>query len=193
MTAKRWIYLALERPQQASAGGRALSVALVALIVANALLVGTTGQDLPAFAADAVRVVSLCSTVAFAAEYACRVWVADLARPTCAPARARLRYVCSAMGIVDVLAFLPMLFVWLAPESVALADAVRVIRLVRLIKITRYMRGLKSLARVLAKYRQEIVASLMVLALLCIAASVLMYEVEHAVQPDKFDSVLTGL
>ncbi|WP_172135503.1 ion transporter [Adlercreutzia sp. ZJ473] len=193
MTAKQWIYLALERPEEASAAGRALSFALVALIVANALLVGTTGQVLSPLATGAVSVVSLCSTGVFAVEYLCRVWVADKVHPECAPARARLRYVFSVMGIVDVLAFLPALFVWLAPESVVLTDAVRVIRLVRLIKVTRYMRGLKSLSRVLVKHRQEIVASLMVLALLCIAASVLMYEVEHTVQPDKFDSVLTGL
>ncbi|WP_165048312.1 MULTISPECIES: ion transporter [unclassified Adlercreutzia] len=193
MTAKQWIYLALERPEEASAAGRALSFALVTLIVANALLVGTTGQVLSPLATGAVSIVSLCSTGVFAVEYLCRVWVADKDHPECTPVRARLRYIFSVMGIVDVLAFLPALFAFLAPESVALTDAVRVIRLVRLIKVTRYMRGLKSLSRVLVKHRQEIVASLMVLALLCIAASVLMYEAEHAVQPDQFDSVLTGL
>lgn len=33
----------------------------------------------------------------------------------------------------------------------------------------------------------------MVLALLTVTASVLMYEIEHPVQPEKFDSVFTGM
>ena len=44
-----------------------------------------------------------------------------------------------------------------------------------------------------AKRRQEIVAAFTVLGLLTVTASVLMFEVEHPVQPDKFDSVLTGM
>ena len=55
------------------------------------------------------------------------------------------------------------------------------------------MRGLRSIARVFAKRRQEIVAAFTVLGLLTVTASVLMFEVEHPVQPDKFDSVLTGM
>lgn len=55
------------------------------------------------------------------------------------------------------------------------------------------MRGLHSIGQVFVKRRQEIIAAFMVLALLAVASSVLMYEAEHAAQPEVFDNVLTGL
>lgn len=190
---KKKVYLALEDPSHATGLARGAGIALIVLIVTNALLVGASDPSVPGDVRSFARVFGLASTVVFGLEYVCRIWVADLSHPELAPTRARVRYVCSAMGLVDVLAFAPMVFVLLAPESEALAEAVRVIRLVRLIKLSHYMRGLATISRVIAKHRHEIVASFMVLALMCIAASVLMYEAEHAAQPEKFDSVLTGL
>ena len=83
-----------------------------------------------------------------------------------------------------------MLFV---PMTPALRDVVSIIRLIRLIKISRYMRGLRTIGIVLSNRRSEIIASIMVLGLLTISASVLMYEAEHTAQPEAFDSVLTGI
>ena len=45
----------------------------------------------------------------------------------------------------------------------------------------------------LEKRKQEIIAAFMVLTLICIASSVLVFEAEHQVQPDKFDSIFSGL
>lgn len=190
---KRRVYLCLEDPLSAGFAGKAVGLALVALIVINALLVGTTGVDLDTRAVAALYGFSMFSTAVFGVEYCCRVWVADLAHPELSPVRARVRYVLSLMGIVDLLAFLPALAMLFLPVSRAVADAVHIVRLVRLIKISRYMRGLHAISRVFSKRRHEIVAAFMVLALVAIASSVLMYQAEHAVQPEVFDSVLTGL
>ncbi|WP_415997004.1 potassium channel family protein, partial [Gordonibacter pamelaeae] len=88
---------------------------------------------------------------------------------------------------------LASLLVLAVPVSASALNAARIIRLLRLVKLSRYMRGLRSIARVFAKRRQEIVAAFTVLGLLTVTASVLMYEAEHPVQPDRFDSVLTGM
>ena len=104
-----------------------------------------------------------------------------------------MRYALSPMGIIDLLAFAPGLLVLFVPVSSPMLNAARIIRLVRLIKLSRYMRGLRSIACVFRKRRPEIVAAFMVLALLTVTASVLMYEIEHPVQPEKFDSVFTGM
>lgn len=190
---KQRVYLCLEDPLSAGLAGKAVGLALVALIVLNALLVGTTGVELDERAAAALYCFSMLSAAVFGIEYCCRVWVADLAHPGLSPVRARARYMLSLMGIVDLLAFLPALAMLFLPMSRVVADAVRIVRLVRLIKISRYMRGLHAISRVFLKRRHEIVAAFMVLALVAIASSVLMYQVEHAVQPEVFDSVLTGL
>lgn len=190
---KRWLYLALEKPLEATKAGKFVGFALIALIALNALLVGATGVEMTQSSKMALAVFGMFSMLVFAGEYACRIWVADMVHPDLPPARARLRYVFSLMGLVDLLSFLPALLMLLLPISSAVNDAVRVVRLVRLIKISRYMRGLRVITRVFAKRRQEIVAAFMVLALLAVASSVLMYQAEHAAQPEVFDSVLTGL
>ncbi|MFR1639791.1 MAG: ion transporter [Eggerthellaceae bacterium] len=79
--------------------------------------------------------------------YAARLWTADLVHPDASPARARMRYALSPMGIIDLLAFAPGLLVLFVPVSSSMLNAARIIRLVRLIKLSRYMRGLRSIAR----------------------------------------------
>lgn len=190
---KRQFYLALEDLPSAHGLPRIFGILLLVLIVANALLVGTdetfyaTGTISPLF------VFNIVSTILFAIEYALRIWVADLLYKGIPPRRARLKYILSPLGLIDLFSFAPMVLLFFVPYSAAVVDAVRIIRLIRLIKITRYMRGLQTIARVFKKRQREIIAAFMVLALLCVASSVLMYEAEHAAQPEDFDSVLTGL
>lgn len=190
---KQRVYTALEDPLAARPLGKAFGMALIILIVVNALLVGVPDDDIDEHFGTAFFYFNLISTLVFGIEYGCRIWIADRVYPHLAPARARARYAFSLMGIIDFLAFFPALFLFFLPVSGAFSDAIRIIRLVRLIKISRYMRGLRSIAQVFVKRRQEIVAAFMVLALLAIASSVLMYEAEHHAQPEVFDSVLTGL
>lgn len=191
---KRQTFFALEDVRRAHGAARVLGVALFALIVANALLVFVEPQvDVSTGVSQVLLAFGFASSVCFAVEYAARLWVADLVRPGRPPARARLRYALSPMGLIDLLAFLPGLLVLAVPVSASMLNAARIIRLLRLIKLSRYMRGLRSISRVFEKRRHEIIAAFMVLALLTVTASVLMYEVEHPVQPEKFDSVLTGM
>lgn len=191
---KRQTYYALEDVRRGNIFARFVGIGLFVLIVANAVLV--FAETLPAIAPAVSRaflVFGLASSVCFGIEYAARLWTADLSHPGMKPARARLRYALSPMGFIDLLAFLPGLLVLLVPVSASMLNAARILRLVRLVKLSRYMRGLRSIVRVFRKRRQEIVAAFMVLALLTVTASVLMYEIEHPVQPDKFDSVFTGM
>ena len=183
---KQRVYVALEDPAKASPLGKFLGIGLIVLIVLNALLVGVPDNDAALDFNTLILGFSVLSVIAFAAEYACRIWIADLVYPALAPTRARVRYIFSLMGIIDFLAWFPALFVFFLPASNALNDAIRIIRLVRLIKISRYMRGLQTISRVF-------VAAFMVLTLLAVASSVLMYEAEHTAQPEVFDSVWTGL
>lgn len=190
---KQRLYASLETPMSARPLGKAIGIALIVLIVLNALLVGVPDRDLEGQFSSAIFIFSIFSTVVFALEYVCRIWIADLVYPHLSSVRARLRYIFSVMGIIDFLSFFPALFLLALPASTAVNDAVRIIRLVRLIKISRYMRGLRSIGQVFVKRRQEIVAAFIVLALLAVASSVLMYEAEHAAQPEVFDNVLTGM
>lgn len=191
---KRQTYFALEDVRKAGLVARVVGIGLFSLIVVNALLVVVQTQpDVPESAQVVMLVFCLVSSVFFGVEYLARLWIADLVYPQATPVRARLRYAFSPMGLIDLAAFAPGLLVLAVPVSPSALNAARIIRLVRLVKLSRYMRGLQSIGRVLRKRRGEIVAAFMVLGLLAITASVLMYELEHPVQPEKFDSVFTGL
>ena len=191
---KRQMFFALEDVRLAGSVGRLFGIALFVLIVLNAVLVFVETQpDLPDAASMVMLVFGLVSSVCFGAEYVFRIWIADLVYADRAPAAARTRYVLSLMGVIDLLSFLPGLLVLIVPVAPSALNAACIIRLVRLVKISRYMRGLRSISRVFVKRRSEIIAAFMVLALLTVTASVLMYEVENPVQPEKFDSVFTGM
>lgn len=190
---KQWLFLALEYPTKASTGGKVACGVIYVCIVANAILVCIPNDWLSSAFDGPILVLSIISSCVFACEYAARIWIADKARPRLSPPKARLRYMVSPMGIVDLLSFVPAWIMFFVPMSPAIRDAISIIRLIRLFKISRYMRGLRTIGAVIRNRRQEIIAAFMVLALLTIAASVLMYEAEHAVQPEAFDSILTGI
>ena len=193
-TLKQQVYSALENVRGAKGAARFCGFTLVLLICLNAVMVLVPEQYVASAASfRIVRVFSVVSALIFLVEYGARVWVADMVRPQLPAGKARLRYVLSLMGLVDLLAFLPSLVALAFPLPAGVMSVVNLLRLVRLIKITRYMKGMQTIARVLERRKHEIVASFMVLGLLALTASVLMYEVESAVQPEKFDSVLTGM
>lgn len=191
---KRQVFFALNEPMHGNAWAKIFGLAIFVLIVANAVLVFLDAHTgFPDAVYAAIAVFGVASTVCFLVEYCFRVWTSDIAHSDMKPGRARMRYAFSIMGIIDLLAFLPGVLAWFLPLSPAVAASVRIIRLVRLIKISRYMQGLHSIALVFEKRRREIISAFMVLALLTITASVLMFQVENPVQPEKFDSVFTGM
>lgn len=191
---KRQTFYALENVAHAKLPAKIVGAALFVLIVLNAIVVFISAQ--PGLDPIATRVISVFytfSTLCFFVEYLARIWIADLAFGDCSRTKARLRYICSPLGIIDLLSFAPNMVAWFVPMTPELRTVVNVVRLVRLVKISRYMRGLRTIGRVLEKRKSEIVASFLVLALLIVVASVVMYEIEHPAQPDKFNNLLSGI
>ena len=191
---KRETFYALENLNRANWPAKIVGGALFALILLNAVVVFVSAQPgLDPVAANIIQGFYRFSTVCFFVEYIARIWIADLAYGNCTPARARLRYIFSPWGIIDLLSFGPNMAAWFLPVTPALQNVISVVRLVRLIKISRYMRGLRTIGRVISKHYHEIVASFLVIAMLVVVASVVMYEIEHPAQPDKFNNLLSGI
>lgn len=191
---KRQVFYALENPKHAKRPAGIIGGALFLLIVLNAILVFVSAQPgLDPLTASVINGFYRFSTVCFAIEYICRVWIADLAYTDVSPAKARLRYMYSPLGIIDLLSFAPNIVAWFFPVPQALHSAINILRLVRLLKISRYMRGLRTIGRVLKRRRHEITASVLVIVLLIVVASVVMYEIENPAQPTKFNSLFSGI
>ena len=191
---KRQTFYALENIRKAKWPAKIVGSALFVLILLNAALVFVSAQPgLDPVAQAVVTGFYHFSTLCFFLEYVARIWIADLAFGDVSRVRARLRYIFSPWGVIDLLSFGPNLVAWFIPLTPALINVISVVRLVRLLKISRYMRGLRTIGRVVSKHYHEIVAAFLAIGLLIIVASVVMYEIENPVQPDKFDNLLSGV
>ncbi len=191
---KRQTFYALENPNKGSTVSKIVGYALFALILANAVaILFSVEPDINIVENRIIDLFYKFSTACFAIEYCFRIWISDLAFGNCSPARARLKYILSPMGLIDLFSFAPSILSWFLPVTPALIHAIGVVRLVRLAKVTRYMRGFRTIGRVIKKHYREIVAAFLVIILLIIASSVVMFEVENPAQPEKFNNLLDGI
>jgi voltage-gated potassium channel len=125
----------------------------------------------------------------FAIEYALRIYVADL-HPSFrgqGAVLARLRYALSPMAVIDLLAVLPLVLVFVVPVSAL--PALSILRLLRFLKLARYSPALRSLSSAIAGERRALAGSLIIIVGVILVAATLMYMVEHDDQPDRFGSI----
>jgi voltage-gated potassium channel len=186
---RRRVYEILER---GSAGDRMslfVDRCLVALIAVN--LAAVVLESMPPLAAryrvwfDLIEYGSL---VVFTIEYALRLWVAVEHAPHrhLAAHTARLKYISSAAGIIDLLSVLPFWFAFLLPPDLRV---VLVLRMIRYFKITRYSPAMRSLLEVLYGERRALFGCVVILFGATLITAAVMHLVEGHVQPDKLGTI----
>lgn len=125
----------------------------------------------------------------FGIEYFSRIWVADIDDPV---KGARLRYIKSFSGIVDLLAFFPALFLYGGSPSVVLR-LLRVTRLMQILKIDAVAKSLSRLKTAFYECKGELGISAVIAVSLIFVGALLMYIAEGDLQPDAFGSVPRAL
>ncbi len=132
------------------------------------------------------RAFDLFTIAVFTIEYAARVWVSDmhLHYPRNKPWRARLRYILSPYGLIDLIAILPF-YLGLYLDLRLL----RVFRLVRLFKLFRYSPAMSTLGRVFYAERRALLAAGVIMIGLMIFSATIMFHLEHEAQPEVFASI----
>jgi voltage-gated potassium channel len=136
------LYEILEQEAVGSRVGVIVGRALILLVIIN--LAAVTAESVPEVGAKyralflAIEMVSL---LVFSLEYALRLWVAVEHEPHrhFRPKGARLRYVLSPAGLIDLLAVLPF---WLALVALNELRIILVFRVFRFLKLTRYSPGM---------------------------------------------------
>jgi len=190
---RRRVYLALE---QGPVGERVAVVTdqlLMALIVVNLLAVAL--ESVPAFGARyalAFDLVEFFSLIVFTIEYALRIWgsVEHGPHQHLKPTQARLKYVFSPAGLVDLVAVLPFWFALVLPADFRF---VLVFRMVRFFKIARYSPAMRSLLDVLYRERRALFGCLVITMGIALVSAALMHLAEGAVQPDKLGTIPDAL
>src|SRR5208282_1213072 len=129
----------------------------------------------------------------FAVEYWLRLAFAPelgLAPDVLSPGEARLRWVTSSAGIIDLLAWLPLLVALLVMSDAAHA---RLFGTFWILKFGRHAPRLGVLGRVLRQAREPLLAVFVAFLAVLLVAAVLAYVIEGSVQPDGFGSVPKAL
>ena len=179
----------LEQGAVGSHVGAFVGRGLILLVVIN--LVAVTAESVPEVAAKyralflAIEMVSL---LVFSLEYALRLWVAVEHEPHrhFRPKGARLRYVLSPAGLIDLLAVLPFWLALVAPNELRI---ILVFRVFRFLKLTRYSPGMRSLLDVIRAERRALFGCLVIFVGATLIAAAVMHVAERGAQPDKFGTI----
>lgn len=123
----------------------------------------------------------------FCIEYFLRLWCSPLRFPDLSPSKARLKYIFSFYGVVDLLAISPIFLAAIFPNL----DLVilRILRLLRFIKITQYNNALQDLFSAIHHERKSFFSTAYIFMLSVLLSSSFVYFAEGQLQPDKFSSI----
>ena len=168
---------------------RAFDIVLVLVIIANiAVLFLDTFDELNAY--DGLfKTVETVTIVLFCVEYLLRIWTADLLYPGESRGRAVLKFLFSFDGIVDLLTILPFFFL----SGMGAVRIIRVARIFHLFRINAQYESFQIITSVIKEKGSAILYSVFIIIVLILAASLSMYSIEHAAQPEAFENAFSGI
>ncbi|MEL0641472.1 ion transporter [Pseudoalteromonas aliena] len=171
--------------------GHLLDITLISLIMINVIAIVI--ESIPSVALkyyDEFLVLEIVSVAIFAIEYLTRLWVCvDKTKYIAiegSNSKRRLKYFLSPLALIDLIAILPSLLMFLFPLDLRF---LRVLRLLRVFKLTRYSRAMQLLLQAFIDEGSSLLAAFFIMAVVLILASCGIYLIEHDIQPDKFGSI----
>lgn len=191
---RRKVFNIIQLNEQSDRRNKVFDLFILILIIINtSLIIIETFDGVASELKNIFHYIEIFTVIVFTIEYLLRIWTANYLYPNKKPFIARIKFVFSPMAILDLLAILPFFIPFIFPSSFLVLRTLRVLRLFRLFKINRYSSALSMLARVFKKKSPQLVTSMLVLFILIMISSVLMYEIEHQVQPEVFQNALSTL
>lgn len=193
---RRRVYELVEVPPYETGGRQRLDWfdrALATLIVLNVLAIMLeTVEPLGTRYANAFAAFEVASLAVFTVEYLLRLWSCTADARYAHPVMGRLRFATRPLVLIDLIAILPG-YIPRGWVDLRFLRVLRLMRVLRVFKLGRYSDAIGVLARVIASRRGELVAMLVLLAVLLVLSAGLMYHAEHEAQPDRFSSVPASL
>ena len=134
-------------------------------------------------------VVEYVTVIIFCIEYVLRIWTANYLFPEESTGRARLKFLCSFDGIVDLLTIIPAFFL----SGFVIFRMLRVARIFHLFRLNAKYDSFNVITTVLYEKRNQIISSVFIVLILMLASSLCMYSVEHNAQPTVFRNAFSGI
>ena len=189
--ARRRIFEIIQIAGGKDLASRAFDLAIISLIILSIVVTTLDTFTLRPGAQTAVDILDAVCMILFTVEYLLRLWTADLLFPE--KEHPYLGYVFSWSAIIDLLSFLPFYLEGIVPPGMVVFRLIRVVRILRLFRINYYSDPLTVITSVLKRKASQILASLFLVFMLMLAASLLMYYAEHEAQPEVFSNGFSGL
>lgn len=141
---------------------------------------------------NAFKIFENISIVIFTLEYLIRLWCITEDKRYRHPIWGRLRFMFTAVALIDLVAFLPAYLPFIFPvlhNDFRIVRAFRLFRLFRLLKLWRYSASIRLLVKIIMTKKEDLQVIFFTIFLLLIVAASLMFMIEKEQQPEKFSSI----
>ena len=181
------LYELLEHdPLAYSAGARFIQVIIGIIVLNVAAMVLASVPELDDRFGKLFAGITILSVVVFALEYAARLWtVAGHTQRDGSALSDRVGYALSALGIIDLMAFLPAAIVLATGEHATLAA----LGVLPFFKLIRYSPAMRSLLAAVHAERRALIGCIVILVGAVLTFASLLYAIERDVQPDKLGTI----
>ena len=186
---KRKIFDIIQIGDKSNLISRAFDFFIVATIFLNigAMLLDTF-DNLAAYQ-GIFHIVEIVTTCIFLVEYILRIWTAEYLYPTRTAAMARLKFLVSFDGIIDLFTIIPAFFL----AGFIVFRMLRVVRIFHLFRINAQYDSFNVITSVFKEKRNQLVSSVFIILILMLASSLCMYNAEHQAQPENFKNAFSGI
>ncbi|OAF06189.1 cyclic nucleotide-binding protein [Bradyrhizobium centrolobii] len=181
------LYELLEHdPLAYSAGSRFIQIIIGVIVLDVVAMTLASVPDLDAQFGVLFSAITILCVIVFALEYAARLWTVAGHTPRGGPALAdRLGYAFSALGIIDLMAFLPAAIVLATGRHATLAA----LGVLPFFKLIRYSPAMRSLLAAVHAERRALIGCIVILFGVVLTFASLLYAIERDVQPDKLGTI----
>ncbi|MEG1563235.1 MAG: ion transporter [Bacteroides sp.] len=132
------------------------------------------------------------SSIVFTIEYVLRILVAPLHNPKKKAYRARWHYLFSFYGLVDFVAILPFLLVYLYWDT-EIVHLIILPYVFIVFKLIRYSKSFRLIGSVLHEVKDELITAYTACGIMVCFSAILMYYIERGAQPEAFANIGDGL
>ena len=189
---KKQIYHVISIGDKSDSISRGFDIFIVVIILLNLTVTFADTFEELADLRSVFDVVELITIIIFTIEYILRLWTADYLYPDKSAVGARLAFVFSFYGLIDLLTFFPYYLPIMVPGGIVAFRILRVFRIFRLFKINAQYDAFNVITDVLYEKRNQLFSSICLLLMLMVAASLGMYGLEHDAG-SGFDNAFSGI
>ena len=181
------LYELLEHdPLAYSIGSRFIQVIISVIVLDVVAMILASVPELDARFDTLFSAVAVLAVIVFALEYLARLWtVAGHTQRNGSALSDRLSYAFSALGIIDLMAFLPAAIVLAMGRHATLAA----LGVLPFFKLIRYSPAMRSLLAAIHAERRALIGCIVILIGVVLTFASLLYAIERDVQPSKLGTI----